>query len=212
MAKLLSKFNTLLRARIEGFLEESLKLPGQLDRGNLLSVDRLGGDIEAEIAALRRRIDEAITYEENIQDELDALHQTAMDWDVQADNALLENNEPAARHALEQMKRAEQRAAMLEADLNAHRRDTAEFMERVNVLEGLVAEAHRQQEMQADAPPDTTLDAVIKTARQEAEIVEAEEKRLAGTGAPPEESAESAPPDDLVKRRNRLARHPQGDN
>lgn len=205
MSSLLNKISTLLRARIEDFLEEDLRLSSGPDRRELLSANRLGKDVDREIEALRRRIDEAITHEEKLQEEIDALRQEAADWDLRADNALLAGDEAAARHAVLQMQHAERSAAFKEADLVQHRRSTAEFIERVNMLEGLVAEARNRQEEPAAAPPSATLDTVLQSARQEAEKLED-----AGQAPTPEEqpAQDTAPvEDDLVARRARLARH-----
>lgn len=135
MARLFNKLNTLLRASIEGFLEDDLRL----SRGRR---DALRGKaLDREIAALRREINTALDYEDELQTRIDALRQDASDLDLQADNALLARQEDAARQALAQLKRTEQQIAMLEADLAQHRQHVAALMDRVNVLEGLAAEA-----------------------------------------------------------------------
>ncbi len=209
MTGLLNKINTLIRSRIESFLEEDLRLPGSRERGELLSADRLGANIDQEIVALRRRIDQAITHEENLQTAIDALRQEASDWDIQADNALLQGDEIAARHALEQFKRTEQKAALLEADLAEHRRSTAEFIERVNVLEGLIAEAREQRPSRPPAAGET-LDTVLHTTRIEVETLENEAgPSAAALGEARDQDRGTATPaeDDLAVRRARLARH-----
>lgn len=210
MSSLLDKINTLLRSRVESFLEEDLRLGGSRERRSLLSAERLGGDIDREIAALRERIEQAISYEENRQAEIDALHQEAADWDLKADNALLNNDEVTARNALARMKRAEQKATLLEADLIQHRRNTADFIERVNVLEGLVAEARSQEHPIPPAAPAQTLDSVLHTTRIEVEVLEGEEQASSQESPPPPTTADQPPTahtDDLDARRARLARH-----
>lgn len=175
MADLWTKVNALLRARVERFLEDDLHLPlgGRSDR--------LGRNIDGEIAALRQQIDSALDREEQLEAQIAALRQEAATWDAQADNALLQGDEATARYALGQMQNVERRTTLLEADLSQHRRNTADFITRVNMLEGLVAEARRREEA---APPEpapamaSTLDSVLQTARQEIETLEAEEARL----------------------------------
>ncbi len=210
MSSLLNKINTLLRSRVEGFLEEDLRLGGNRERRSLLSADRLGGDIDREISALRERIEQAIGYEEDLQAQIDALRQEAADWDLQADNALLDNDEVTARNALARMKRAEQKASLLEADLIQHRRNTADFIERVNVLEGLVAEARTQEHTTPPSTPTTTLDTVLQTTRIEVEVLEGEEQASPPAAQPPSSATaqqSDAHADDLATRRARLARH-----
>ncbi len=205
MSSLLNKISTLLRARIEAFLDEELRLSSGPGRRELLSASQLGKDVDREIEALRRRIDEAITHEEKLQEEIDALRQEAADWDLRADNALLAGDEAAARHAVMQMQHAERSAAFKEADLVQHRRSTAEFIERVNMLEGLVAEARNRQEEPAAAPPSATLDTVLQSTRQEAEKLEDAGQAPTPEGQPAQDTAPAE--DDLVARRARLARH-----
>gem|GEM_PF-2764519 len=235
MTDLLSKINTLIRARVEGFLSEDLGLPlGRPGRAPL-SADRLGKDIDREVAALRRRIDAALERDENLQTQIAALRQEAADWDLKADNALLEKDEATARHAVAQIQRLEERAALLEADLAQLRRNTAELIDRVNVLEGLVADARRQQGIEppaaprqtagpppaesqvaepptvprqtAEPPPAPTLEAVLQTTRCEIEALEAEEKRLAAAQDQARQVVETIQvEDDLALRRQRLAR------
>lgn len=235
MTDLLNKINTLIRARVEGFLSEDLGLSLGRSGRTPLSADRLGKDIDREVAALRRRIDAALEHDENLQAQIAALRQEAADWDLKADNALLEKDDAAARHAVAQMQRLEQRAALLEADLARLRRDTADLIDKVNMLEGLVADARRQQgaapppaalqtaepppvEPQvaepsaaprqiAEPPPTSTLDAVLQTTRREIETLEAEEKRLAAAQEQARQAVEAIQvEDDLALRRQRLAR------
>lgn len=177
MADLWTKVNALLRARVERFLEDDLHLPlgGRSDW--------LGRNIDGEIAALRKQIDGALDREEQLEAEIAALRQEAATWDAQADNALLQGDEATARYALGHMQNVERRATLLEADLSQHRRNTADFITRVNMLEGLVAEARRREEaapLEPEPAPATasTLDNVLQTARQEIETLEAEEARL----------------------------------
>lgn len=214
MAGLFQKINTLLKARIDTFLEEDLRLARRPEAESLLSANRLGKDVDREISALRQRIEEALTYEDALQEKIEALRQEASDSDVQADRALLNREEDVARQAVEHMRRLEQQAGMLEADLVQHRRTTAEFIERVNVLEGLIAEARRQHESEeAAVPPTETLDQVIQTVQRDAESPDqGEPVRVVvhPAEARPERDVvdETAPPvnDDLAARRARLAR------
>ena len=214
MAGLFQKINTLLKSRIDSFLEEDLRLARHPEDESLLSARRLGKDVDREISALRQRIEEALNYEDTLQEKIDALRQEASDFDAKADQALLNGEEDAARQAVEHMRRLEHEAEMLDADLVQHRRTTAEFIERVNVLEGLIAEARRQQETEAAAaPPAETLDQVIQTVQRDAESPDqGEPVRVVVHPAEtrPERNVvdEAAPPvnDDLAARRARLAR------
>jgi phage shock protein A len=210
MAGFFQKINTLLRAQLDSFLEEDVHRPAAGDRATLLSADRLGKDVDAEIKALRQRIDEALNYEEDLQEQIDALRQEASDWDLQADNALLNGEEATARHALNQMKTTEQRAKMLEADLAEHRYTTAEFIDRVNVLEGLIAEARHDAAAETATPAAQTLETVLHTAQREADQPEGTAVHVvvnpASTTPPASTDPSTSSHDDLAARRARLAR------
>ncbi len=157
MGRLFSKLNTLLRASIEGLLEDDLRLPrGRRDAPR-------GKALNREIEALRREINTALDYEDELQTRIDALHQDASDLDLQADNALLARQEEAARQALTQLKRTEQQIAMLEADLAQHRQHVAALMDRVNMLEGLAAEAQARREPASTGSADAEPAAVEQT-------------------------------------------------
>ncbi len=212
MSSLLNKINTLLRSRIEAFLADDLGLSAGQQRG-VLAAGRLGTHIDREIAALRKHIDEAITYEETLQAEIDALRQEAAGQSRRADKALLHQDEATARRALAEMTTLERKAALLEADLHQHRRSTATLIERVNVLEGLVAEARSQQESETGEASShsgsPTLDAVLQTTRQEIEMLDDTEENQEATrhGAAAQAAAPLSEDDDLAVRRMRLARH-----
>ena len=64
--------------------------------------------------------------------------------DQAADNALVTGDELAARQSVQQMQRQRQQNAVLEADLESHRRATSELIERVNTLEAMVSDARSQ--------------------------------------------------------------------
>ncbi len=205
MARLFSKINTLLRARVEDFLEEDLRLP----RGRRSERRAVPGSkaLSREIEALRREIEAALDYEDDLQTRIDALRQDASDLDLQADNALLAYQEELARRSLEQLKRTEQQIAMLEADLAQHRQHAAALMDRVNLLEGLAAEAGSRRQ---DAPAATSADAAPPPAEEAARPVTVrvttEESEATVRAMPPEPHPLPVTDEELAARRMRLAR------
>ncbi|NPV67496.1 MAG: hypothetical protein HPY64_10160 [Anaerolineae bacterium] len=198
MARLFNKLNTLLRASIEGFLEDDLRLSrGHRDTPRGKALDR-------EIEALRREISAALDYEDDLQTRIDALRQDASDLDLQADNALLTHQQEVARQALAQLKRTEQQIAMLEADLAQHRQHVAALMDRVNVLEGLAAEATARQR----AAPADSANVEPAPAEQTSSPV-AVQVTASGPGETAETSSAGLPPspvtdEELAARRRRL--------
>src|SRR5262249_50751206 len=134
MSNLLDKLNVLVRSSLNSF------------GGSKIPAGRLGKDIDGEIAALRKKIDEALSTEDGMQQRVDALLKQAAGVDQQADEALKRNDENNARYAVQEMHRLQQQASMVQADLENHRRSTSDFIERVNMLEAMVSDARREQQ------------------------------------------------------------------
>ncbi|MBN2470968.1 MAG: hypothetical protein JXN59_09600 [Anaerolineae bacterium] len=151
MSDLFRKLNTLVRARIEGFIEDDLRLPvGRKSRPK----DIQPGDprIKRDIQLLREQIDEALDREEALQEQLDAMRQDADDLNQQADAALQQQDEESARRALTALRQHEQQITMLEADITHHRQMTAALMDQVNILDSQLAAASSSQEQPVNPP------------------------------------------------------------
>lgn len=134
MSDLFDKLNVLVQSRLP-----RLRGSSRRDRP-----PALGRQADRDLARLRARIEEALADDDRIQAEIDALSQQIADWDTQADAALASGQDAIARHAVRQMKLVEQRRTMAEADLDAHRRATADLIQQVNAFETALAEARRQ--------------------------------------------------------------------
>jgi hypothetical protein len=208
MANLFRKLNTLVRAQIEGLLDEAPRLPGQRKRGGPGPVDPHDPAIKRDVQLLHEQIDDALDREEALLAQLDSLRQQAADLDLVADNAVLDRNDDEARQALTTRRYNDQQIAMLEADLAHHRRMTAALMDQVNVLES--------QEPAAPAPsPDLAAADQPEAARVikvpiVVDLEDAPPEADAGPRPPtvgelPSESPARAP-DNLDARRARLAR------
>ena len=140
MDDLFKKLNTLVKASVNDLLGDR-----RTSRRKPLSPGKIGKDVDREIAALRQRITEALDYEDKLQARAQELAGEVKRWDKQADDALSQGNDTAARHAVEQMQRAQQRFAMAEADLHEHQIVTQELIQQVNTLETAVETARRSQ-------------------------------------------------------------------
>ena len=86
------------------------------------SARRLGKNVDAEIEALRERVNDAVRYEDEIKAQIRQFEDEAARWDQQADEAVAQGDDASARYAIEQMQRAEQRAAIAQSDLREHQR------------------------------------------------------------------------------------------
>jgi len=134
MTNLFDKLNVLIQSRVP-------RLGGTSRRR---TPPARGRKADRELAHLRGRIEEALADDDRAQAEVNALEQQVADWDAQADAALAAGQDAVARHAIRQMKLAEQRLTMAKADLEAHRRATAELISQVNAFETAIQEARRE--------------------------------------------------------------------
>lgn len=213
MPGLFDKLNTLVRSSVNSVLDE---VPG---KKAAVQPAQLGKDIDQEVAALRKRIEEALTEEDAMQQQLDALNQEIDRVDKQADAALQQGDDTTARSLVQQMQRQQQQAAMLEADLEQHRRSTSDFIERVNTLDAIVSDARSQQQPaapveQEQKAPGAVLSTMLRDARERVDNALAPQadqevhhiKINIGDPAP------TPPPDpakvdaDLAERRSRLSK------
>ena len=229
MNDLFKKLNVLVRAGINDVLGEDHAV-GQ-SRRKPLTPDKLGKNIDREITALRSRINDALSFETELQQRVQSLHDEVARYDQQADEAVSAGNDVVARRVIEQMQSAQQRLAMAEADLKEHQLVTQDLIQRVNMLEAAVADARRAQEVTqtAEAPPapqDETsatpaaqtlpsipsLADVLRDAQEKinqmGDLIQAKEETNAPT--PAEQAAQAADEqrvdDDLAARRERLSK------
>ncbi len=196
MAKnLTDKLNTLIRSRVQGVLDDV----NPRRRGQSL---KAGKNIDRDVAVLRQQINQALDDEDRMTAEIGALQHQIADWDQQADRALTQGDEAAARHAVRQVQLLQQRQAMLEADLAQHRYSTSELINRVNELEALVAEARRPSKdvVEPENPDDERLSTGLSQARPESAAPPTVAKPRA-----PAVVDEQAIEDDLARRRARLS-------
>ena len=157
MTDLFKKLNTLMKAGLNDLLGDDLAVGAP--RRKPITPERLGKDVDREISALRQRVNEAVDYEGALRQQVETLASEVARWDQQADDAVAAGSDVAARHAIDQMQRAEQRLNMARADLREHQLVTQELIQRVNTLEAVVADARRQQQAEADeVPPPAELE------------------------------------------------------
>jgi phage shock protein A len=224
MTNLLDKLNVLVKSSLNSFLGDAAGMPR-------VPAERLGKDIDGEIARLRQQIDAALNQEDAMLKRLEQLQQQIDSYDQQADAALQRNDEATARYLIQQMQHQQQLATMLQAELDQHRRATSEFIERVNMLEALVSDARRQQasapageaKTEAEHTPGAVLSNLLREARERVESTVGNMLTPAQNAEPgqsisiateakgSEETSQPQPPDsqveaDLAKRRARLSK------
>jgi phage shock protein A len=222
MTDLFKKINTLVKSSLNELLGDDLAIGAP--RRRALAPRNLGKNIDREIDSLRQHINEAVSYETELQERVNKIHAEVAQWDAQADEAVSSGNDATARHAIEQMQRAQQRLAMAESDLREHQLVTQELIQRVNTLEAAVADARRaKQEELAEAqqqtesptpnersdmkPPRRILSDILRDMREKianmGDLIATREEVIAPVEPTTDEDAID---DDLAERRQRLSK------
>lgn len=223
MSDLFKKINVLVKASLNDLLGDEVST-----RGRRLNPQRLGKNIDREIAMLRQRINEALDYEDTLATQVQTLQSEVETLDRQADDAVAQGRDEAARYAIQQMQLAQQRLTMAESDLREHRIVTQELIQRVNELEAAVADAQRAQAaaetQEAETPSAPAGENVEQTAggavadvlremreriQAMGDLINAQEEVQGSVSAAEQtrsEVAEEVVEDDLARRRNRLSK------
>lgn len=164
---------------------------------------RLDKNVDREIAALNDRVRDAYAYEEQLRARISKLQDEVYVLDTAADAALAEGREEQARYHIEQMKRAQVRLEMTEADLKEHQRVTAELVQRVRELETAVARAREAHSV--PAPPDQrpSIEDALRGTREALDEPAAGVRPNASDSPPRTKSASG---DDLDERIRRLSK------
>lgn len=224
MTDLFKKLNVLVKSSLNDILGDDFAIGSPQRR---LDPAKLGKDIDREIAALRGRINEALSYEDELRSRVQALSSEVSNWDQQADDAVSLGNDAAARYAVEQMQRTQQRVTMAQSDLDAHQLVAQELIQKVNMLEAAVADARRSQaessasseQISKDSSPaieESTglpgrlLADVLREAREKimtmGDIINTREEINASSSLHDTSQKDDSVADDLVKRRERLSK------
>lgn len=202
MSDLFKKLNLLIKSNLGDLMGES-RAP--------LPPERLGKDIDREVAALRQRVNEAVAYENQLRARVQSLQDEAARWDQQADAAVSAGSDAAARHAIENLKRAQRHVGMAENDLREHQLVTQELIQRVNMLEAAVVDARRREAARTENQPEarspaTMLSDVLRDAREKIAGLDAVIEAKNELQQAPETTTPSDIDDDLTRRRQRLSK------
>jgi len=140
MSDMFKKLNLLLKSRLNDVMGENPLRRRPLDS------KRLGKDLDREVEYLRKQINDAIAYEEGLQEKVASLMQDAERVDRQADEAVENGDEIQARRLIAQLQRIQQHLTIAQSDLHEHQLVTQDLIQKVNVLDAVVAEAKRQKQ------------------------------------------------------------------
>jgi phage shock protein A len=212
MDDLLKKLNLLMKTTLADVVDEARQLVtsrGEGDSSTASTPDVLPSN---QIAQLRKRIDESLQFEKQIQQRIHDLELQIRDWDQKADARLLEGDEAGAQYALDQMKKTEQHLALAESDLAEHQRIAGELISSVNDLEAALAS---QPADSAEMPTKNAVERFNEILADMRARVDQMSNQLASREdtIPPQtaestksESATGEVDDDLAKRRKRLSK------
>lgn len=207
MDDLLKKLNVLVKATLSDVLtgdSQRSKLPSESPAPSL-SVK----EAEAQLSQLRKRVDETLAFESDLQKQIAGLESDIAHWNQQADEAVQASRDADARHAVGQVQRLQQRLAIVQSDLAEHERVSRELVFHVNTLDTAVSAAKQREEAQPSRTLDEKLGMVLQEMRDKVlELRDQVASREEIAPAPPEDGP---PPstnvdDDLAKRRQRLSK------
>lgn len=133
----LEKLNVLVHATINDFAG---------DIGSRLPVppNQVSPALSQEVEELRKKVNDALIYEEQLESEIQKLADQIAQLDQTADEAIAGGDEARARRLIQKRRRLENDMAIRQADLDQHRRATAELISNVNYFESLVGDLSRQ--------------------------------------------------------------------
>ncbi len=206
MSDWFEKLNTLVRSTVHDVLSDQSSIePARRPKMNK--------NVEKDIETLRQRINEAIEYEDDLQEQVNGLETAIGSLDQQADDAVEVGNEEQARHIIAQIQRTKQRLHMAQSDLDAHRLVAQELIQNVNLLEASVAETRRTEQAESDLAVEDATNALDKISI----VMNAAHERIAASVndvLKSKENAQAEPTladfdevdDDLSARRDRLSR------
>ena len=136
------KLNLLLKSRLTDVLGGN-----PLQKFSVTS-KHLGKDLDHEVEYLRKQINDAVAYEEGLQQRVEQLTQDAEEIDRKADQAVENGDDIEARHLIGRLQHVQQHLIIAKSDLHEHQLVTQDLIQRVNTLDAIVAEAKRQQQEQ----------------------------------------------------------------
>lgn len=150
----LKKLNLLVQSQINDVINPLRDETEGPARRRAAARSGLSSDMAKDVVTLRKRVEEALAYEDKIQKQITSLYDEVSELDTKADEALRANMESQARGYLGQLHAKQRQIASLESDLNEHSIVTQELLSQVNTLEGVLEQTRREQAEQAEQSAD----------------------------------------------------------
>ena len=131
MSDLFDKIATLVNAQVNDFLGRNPRSPLARIQFNAEEAEK---NPRRSVQSLRRRLAEAIAYEDELQARIETLTQAALELDRQVDGRLRSGDELAARRLQGQLNMKRQQLTIAESELHDHRVLTQHLMQEMTTL------------------------------------------------------------------------------
>jgi phage shock protein A len=149
MSSIFDKINTLVNAQVNDLLGRNPKSP--LARIKLNS-DEIEENPRRTAQSLRKRLDEGLAYEDEIEAKIQRIRNEVTLLDEQADKQVKSGDEFSARRALSQLQMKQQQLAIAEAELRDHRTLTQHLMQEMTTLDMALDNQERQKSKPTNQP------------------------------------------------------------
>lgn len=168
---------------------------------------------KSQVDKLRKQINSAVGYEEDIQKQIGALEAEIAGLNQQVDQAVQQGQDAVARHLISTLQRREQHLTLLHGDLETHQRMLNELILQVNQLDAVVSENVQRESSAPAAPTSDELEARVNKFQQ---VIDESQSRISQLGEKikaqhadsspieSEQPTEAEVDDELEQRRNRL--------
>lgn len=177
MPSFFNKLNTLVQSQINSIVDPVDEKTSRSRRKALARHDIRNG-LETNVAELRKRVNEALEYQDQMQAKINALYQESAEWDRKADDAVQDGREGDARFAIERVQQAQREIEMMEADLREHQYLTQELISQVNTLDGVVTEARHAADGDNAPANDTEAGDIDRIGQQIVQTLDDTRQRL----------------------------------
>ena len=155
MPDLFDKLSTLINAQFNDLLGRNPRSPLARIKLNPDEAEKNPGQ---SARAMRRRLEEAVDYEDELQAKIDQRLREAVELDQLVDEMLRSGDEPSAKRLQDQLNMKRQQLTIAESELRSHRLMTRHLMQELSKLEtALGGQARRGQASSASSSGKTRI-------------------------------------------------------
>ena len=140
MTSFFDKIHTLVSAQLNDLLGRHPRSPLARIRLNPEQVEK---DPQGAARGVRRRLQEAMDYEDELAQRVEAIMQGAMALDQRVDAALRSGDDIGARHIQEQLNMKRRQLTIAESELRDHRRMTQHLLREMSTLDDALDQQRR---------------------------------------------------------------------